>query len=125
MHEVSLAQALVEQAVEAAERAGSSRVVAVRVRVGRLAGVETGALRFAYDVVTKGTPLEGSRLDFVDVPVVVWCAFCLSERELPNIQRLRCPACDTPCGEIRQGRELELDALEVESREGDVAPVSA
>jgi len=121
MHELSLAQGIVEQACEAARLAGAARVVSVRLRVGRLAGVEAGALRFSLDVATAGTPLEGARLDIEDVPLVVWCAHCLKEVELPTIQRFRCPTCDTACGEIRQGRELEIAALEVESREMNIA----
>jgi hydrogenase nickel incorporation protein HypA/HybF len=125
MHELSLAHGIVEQASEAARRANASRVVSVQLRVGRLAGVEAGALRFSYDIATAGTSLEGSRLDIVDVPLVVWCAHCLKEVELPTIQRFRCPTCNTACGEIRQGRELEIAALEIEAREADVAPQGA
>lgn len=122
MHELSLAHGIVEQASEAAQRAGAARVVAVRLRVGRLSGVEPGALLFSYDIAAQGTPLEGSRLDIVDVPIVVWCAHCLREVELPAIPRFRCPACDTACGEIRQGRELEIASLEIEARDDIPAP---
>lgn len=117
MHELSLAQGIVEQASEAARRANAVRVVAVQLRVGRLAGVEPGALHFSYDIACQGTPLEGSRLEIVDVPIVVWCAHCLNEVELPAVQRFRCPTCDTPCGEIRQGRELEIATVEIATAE--------
>jgi Zn finger protein HypA/HybF involved in hydrogenase expression len=33
--------------------------------------------------------------------------------ELPGIQRLACPACGTPTGDIRAGRELDLETIEV------------
>jgi len=115
MHELSLAHGIVEQATEAAHRAGAARVVTVQLRVGRLAGVEAGALLFCYDLAAQGTLLEGSRLEIVDVPLVVWCAHCLKTVELPGVQSFRCPTCQTPCGEIRQGRELELASLEIES----------
>lgn len=115
MHELSLAHGIVEQATAAAQRASAERVVSVQLRVGRLAGVEAGALSFCFDIAAQGTLLEGSRLDIVDLPLVVWCAHCLREVELPGIQRLRCPLCDTPCGEIRQGRELEIASLEIDA----------
>ncbi|MCC6927481.1 MAG: hydrogenase maturation nickel metallochaperone HypA [Gemmatimonadaceae bacterium] len=113
MHELSLAQGIVEQATAAAREANAERVVAVQLKVGRLAGVEPGALRFCYDAATQGTFLEGSRLEIVDVPLVVWCAHCLTTVELPGVQSFRCPTCATPCGEIRQGRELEIASLEI------------
>ena len=114
MHELSLVQGIVEQAVNAAAQSRAARVVAVRLRVGRLSGVDPGALVSSYEVASRETILEGSRLDIVDVPLVVWCAYCLREVELPGVQRLRCPTCDTLCGEIRQGKELEVAALEIE-----------
>lgn len=114
MHELSLAHGIVEQAAVAAEKAKAERVVSVQLKVGRLSGVEPGALLFCYDLVAKGTPLEGSRLEILDLPLVVWCAHCLKEVELPGVQSFRCPTCETPCGEIRQGRELEIASLEIE-----------
>lgn len=36
------------------------------------------------------------------------------EVELPGIQRFRCPHCDTPSGDIRQGRELEIESIEID-----------
>ncbi len=43
---------------------------------GPVSGVVPDALRFGWDVVTHGTPLEGSRLDVERVPVEVSCAAC-------------------------------------------------
>lgn len=114
MHELSLAHGIVEQAIEAARHASAERVVSVHLKVGRLAGVEAGALLFCYDLATEGTFLEGSRLEIVDLPLIVWCAHCLEAVELPGVQSFRCPTCGTPCGEIRQGRELEIASLEIE-----------
>ncbi|MEP7381202.1 MAG: hydrogenase maturation nickel metallochaperone HypA [Gemmatimonadota bacterium] len=114
MHELSLAQGIVEQGVEAAREAKAERVVTVHLKVGRLAGIESDALLFCYDVVSKGTLLEGSRLAIEVLPLVVWCAHCLKEITLPGVQSFRCPACQTPCGEIRSGREMQIESLEVE-----------
>lgn len=117
MHELSLAHGIVQAAAEAAQRIGAMRVNAVNLKVGRLAGVEAGALLFSYEIAAAGTPLEGSRLQIVDVPLLVWCSHCLAEVELPEVNRFRCPACGTAAGEIRRGRELEIESLEVETAE--------
>ncbi|MEO7964515.1 MAG: hydrogenase maturation nickel metallochaperone HypA [Gemmatimonadaceae bacterium] len=114
MHELSIAQGIVELATEAAARAKAERVVSVNLKVGRLSGIEPGALQFSYDIVAEGTILEGSRLTIIDVPLVVWCAHCLKEIELVSVQQFRCPTCATPCGEIRSGRELNIESLEIE-----------
>ncbi|MFP5356187.1 MAG: hydrogenase maturation nickel metallochaperone HypA [Gemmatimonadota bacterium] len=115
MHELSLAHGIVEQSAEAARNAGAAKVLSVRIKVGALAGVEPGALLFCYEVASKETLLEGSRLEILYVPLVVWCAHCLKEVELEGVQSLRCPSCGTPCGEIRRGRELQVESVEIES----------
>ena len=114
MHELSLAAELVAVAEEAARAAGAARVTAVRLRIGDLSGVAVDALRFAYDVVTAGTLLAGSRLDAVRVPAAVYCPRCERVAELASVQDFRCPACGTPTGDVRAGRELEIDTLDVE-----------
>jgi hydrogenase nickel incorporation protein HypA/HybF len=43
--------------------------------------------------------------------VTIWCAACHREVELPGIQSLACPACGTPSGDIRAGRELDLESI--------------
>jgi hydrogenase nickel incorporation protein HypA/HybF len=112
VHELSIAHNLVELAVEAAEDMGMKRVEALYLRVGALSGVVKEALEFAFDVVVQGTPLEGARLVIEDVPVKVLCPTCEEARILPEPFPLRCPVCGTKTGQVLEGRELELYALE-------------
>jgi hypothetical protein len=37
----------------------------------------------------------------------------VAEVDLPGIQSLACPACGTTSGDIRAGRELDLESLEI------------
>lgn len=113
MHELSIAHGIVEVVTESARAAGVARIRTVNVNVGRLSGVEAGALEFSYDLVAADTMLAGSRLVIQEIPIVVFCAPCNTERELPGVQRFRCPVCDTPSGDIRRGRELEVASIEV------------
>ncbi|CAN5142490.1 hydrogenase maturation nickel metallochaperone HypA [soil metagenome] len=113
MHELSLAVQLVETAEEAAHAASAIRVTTVVLRLGALAGVHEEALRFAFDVVTAGTLLAGARLDIVVVPVTVHCQQC-GVVELASVQQFRCSRCETPTADVRSGRELELESIEVE-----------
>jgi hydrogenase nickel incorporation protein HypA/HybF len=115
MHELGLARGIVDLAHAAATEAGVARIAAVHVKVGRLAGVEAGALLFSYDIAAEGTRAEGSTLVIEEIPVAIWCAACHAERELPGVQRFRCPVCDTPSADIRRGKELEVSAIEVET----------
>ena len=104
MHELSIAYSLVELAGQSAAEAGATRVRAVHLRLGALSGVVRGALEFSYEIATEGTLLAGSRLVVNELPVRVFCPACEQEVELATIQRFRCPQCDTPSGDLRQGR---------------------
>jgi hydrogenase nickel incorporation protein HypA/HybF len=115
MHELSIATNIVEIASQHVEEAGGGRVAAVTLRIGRLSCVHEDALRYSFDLVREGTPLAGAELRIVAVPVRVWCPRCAAEFELPGIQRFACPICSTPSADIRAGRELDLESIELES----------
>ncbi len=117
MHELSIAYSLVEMAGESAREAGAVRVRAVHLRLGALSGVVRGALEFGYEIATADTLLAESRLHVKELPVRVYCGVCRKEVELKSVQRFRCPECDTPSGDIRQGRELEIESIEIEMPE--------
>jgi hydrogenase nickel incorporation protein HypA/HybF len=91
-----------------------ARVKAVRLRVGALAAVIPETLEFCYGIAAEGTPLEGSNLVIDVLPVVVRCEPCGLDSELEGIQSFRCPKCGEPCGDLRQGRELEIESIEIE-----------
>lgn len=116
MHELSIAHSLVALARQHLPP-GEVRVTAVDIRVGALAGVVGDALAFCYDVATEGTPLQGSTLRIHDLPVVVHCAACDADHALEEALVFRCPRCQAPTGDIRQGRELELVSIEYDTPE--------
>ena len=113
MHELSVAQRLVELVTEELMDEPSLRVRSVCLRLGPLSGVVAEALLFAYDAATAGTALQGSTLEIEQVAPAVFCPKCRKERELSNVQRLRCPVCRTPTPEVVRGRELEVLSVEV------------
>ena len=117
MHELSIASRVVELVAEQVRAAGAERAVTITLRIGALSCVHEDALRFSFDLVREGTPAAGADLRIVMVPVTIWCAACGREVALPGIQRFACPVCGTPSGDIRAGRELDLESIELESIE--------
>jgi hydrogenase nickel incorporation protein HypA/HybF len=116
MHELSIAMGIVDAVVEEAQNRGV-QVRAVHLRLGALSGVVKEALLFSYEVACQDTPLDGSQLIVEDVPVVVFCAACQKERQLRSVQLFVCPECGAPTMDVRQGKELEVFALEVYENE--------
>jgi len=115
VHELSIALGILDLAAEEAERHGGGRVVAVRVRLGPLSGVDADALRSAYDLAREGTALAAAELCVEAVPLVTYCPGCAAERAPPSVRQLCCPVCGTPTPQVVRGRELEVFALEVET----------
>lgn len=117
MHELSIASSIVEQVAGLARETAGRPIVALTLRVGRLACVQEDALRFGFDLVRQGTPLDRAELRIVEVPVRIWCPSCAAEVELPGIQSFACPTCGTRSGDIRAGRELDLESIELADAE--------
>ena len=113
MHELSIANNLVEIVTEHVHDAGADRVAAIHLQIGALSCVHQEALEFSFELVTQGTVLEGARLCMESLPVIIYCSSCNQEIELPGIQSFRCPNCDTPSADIRQGKEMDLVSIEV------------
>jgi len=90
------------------------QINAVHLRLGALSGVVKDALLSCYEMASNDTPLQGSQLIIEDVPVVVFCPKCNSNRALSSIQYFCCSDCGTPTSEVIQGQELEVVALEIQ-----------
>jgi hydrogenase nickel incorporation protein HypA/HybF len=112
MHELSIAMSIVELAEEEAERRGV-QVTAVHLKLGALSGVVKEALLGSYEMAADDTPLEGSSLIIEDIPVMVFCSSCETQRPISSIQLFCCAECGTPASEIVQGKEIEVVALEI------------
>lgn len=104
---------IVDAVLEEAQRR-EVRVSAVHLRLGALSSVVKDALLFSYEVACQDTPLQGSHLIVEDIPVVVFCTHCNQRQTLASLQLFACPVCGAPTGDIIQGKELEVFALEVE-----------
>lgn len=113
MHEISIMTEAVRMAVEAAQAAGSQRITSLRLQIGTLSGAVPEAMNFAWEVVTEGTIAAGARLEIESVPATAWCAGC--QLEFPVAKAFtECPTCHQISPELRRGRELGIESVEVE-----------
>ncbi|MFP5237446.1 MAG: hydrogenase maturation nickel metallochaperone HypA [Acidobacteriota bacterium] len=122
MHELSIVSSVVESVTESLRNYPGARVTEVRLRVGVLSAVIEDSLQFCYGIAIDGTPLAGSRLVITTVPVTVYCRECDCETALDSLQSFRCPRCGAPSEEVRHGRELEIEAIEIEQPEEAATP---
>jgi hydrogenase nickel incorporation protein HypA/HybF len=113
MHELSIAMSIVDLAQEEAEQR-KVQVTGVHIKLGALSGVVKDALLASYEMASFDTPLQGSHLVVEEIPVLVFCSTCQSQRPISSIQLFCCEECGTPASEIVQGKELQVVALEIQ-----------
>jgi len=113
MHEMSLAQALIDQVTELAEKDGCRRVLSVDVSIGALSGVMPDSLEFCFPVVARGTALEGTILNITEVPLKAVCSAC-GLTTYPEPFEVECSHCGSLSLTITEGRDFKLVSLEVE-----------
>jgi hydrogenase nickel incorporation protein HypA/HybF len=119
MHELAIAEALIEQVGAELERAGRDtrlRVGAVKrleLAVGWLSGVHCDSLRFAFELLSPGTPAEGAELSIRQPPAISRCRQCGTATEITEMV-IDCPHCRSPEIVIEEGRELLLESIEIE-----------
>ena len=118
MHELSIAESIVESVTAALAGYPGAKVREVRLRVGALQSVVPESLEFCWDLAVERTVLAGARLQIAVLPVVVHCSGCGADAELAGVQSFRCPSCGEQCSDVRAGRELEIDSVEIEEDEG-------
>lgn len=108
MHELGIAQQVVEIA---AERAGGSKVRRIVLEVGKLSLVLPDALRFAWDVATRDTVADGASLEIVETPGLGRCRAC--GKDVPLEKPFGRCACGGSDLDWVSGDELKIREMEV------------
>lgn len=113
MHEFSIATSLLEIISQEARAHQGARVTAVTLRIGTLSGVVPEALEFAFQVLSEGTVAEGARLVIERVALRIACNAC-GTASMPADPFIICPLCGSVDVEIKAGRELDIESMEIE-----------
>lgn len=113
MHEMSIAESIVQIAEEAVKQDGTHRIKAVFVEIGQLAGVEIEALRFCWDAVTREGCAAGASLEVIQTEGRGWCLHCSQSVPLPARYEA-CPLCGSHQVQVTGGTQMRVKELEVE-----------
>jgi hydrogenase nickel incorporation protein HypA/HybF len=113
MHELSIAQSIVDSAREHAAAHGARRVLRVGVRIGEISGVNADSLEFCFGMTVKDTELDGAALDLERIAVRFRCDSCSEEFAAPDFT-VACPSCTSHETRMIAGDELALSYLELE-----------
>jgi hydrogenase nickel incorporation protein HypA/HybF len=110
MHELALVESVIEMV---AEHAQGHRVRRVKLEIGKLTCVTPDAIRFCFDVAAEDTPLEGARLEIIEIEARARCRAC-GGTFVQGTLWASCPCgaqdCERMSGEELRVKEYELDA---------------
>jgi hydrogenase nickel incorporation protein HypA/HybF len=122
MHELSLADALIDKITRLVPSQDLLHVRSVRVRIGTMSGVERDTFSSAYAAIVSGTPLRDSSLAIEVIPFTVACRSCGTTTSNEAGVCL-CGTCGGTDTYVRSGTELDMISIELTESTRPVDPV--
>jgi hydrogenase nickel incorporation protein HypA/HybF len=112
MHELGIAQNILEIVQQAVPDNLASDVRRIRIRIGPLSGIVPDSLDFCFSVIIKETKMQQAGLAIEHVPLVSCCKDCRHQFQMDDLVFL-CPACQSTNLELISGKELEVVDIEL------------
>ena len=113
MHELSIAQNILDIVSRQCTARGYQRIDSVNLRIGRASGIMSDALLFAFDAIKCESIARDAVLQIEEVPVSGHCDDCMTGFLVEEEYVLSCPACGGTNFRITGGRELDVIEMEV------------
>ena len=114
MHELSIAESLLELIEEHAITHKFKKVTKITLEIGVLAGIEKSALLFCFPEVTQNSVAEGAELVIQDKLAKGTCQHCHQEVLLSDWYE-PCIHCGKVGFNISEGGEMTIKSIEVEN----------
>lgn len=115
MHELAIAQSIVDAVEAKAVECNAARVKAVRLKVGEASGIVGDSLAFSFEMLTSMVPLlTGAHLLIDSVPHQARCHHCDREFAVVNYVA-QCPTCYELSTDVVSGTELQIMEMEIEN----------
>jgi len=112
MHELGIAQNIVDAVLLEMKTRHLPSVAAIALRIGALTDVDPEALTFGFEILAKDTALGPAKLKVERVPVRGKCESCSEAFEVAGYVFV-CPKCDSRTIKLTSGTELDIAYLEV------------
>lgn len=114
MHELSVAESMLEIALRHGASSGARRITDLHLVIGQLSSIMDDSVQFYWEMIAENTIAEGSILHFNRVPIELFCLDCQTAFS-PNEDNFACPIC---CGlrvKVVGGEEFFLESIQIET----------
>jgi len=112
MHELAIAQNILDIVQQAVPEEQAAAVRRIRIRVGPLSGVVPDSLEFCFGVILGETRMRRAGLAIEQVPIISRCRDCGEQFRIEDLA-FACPACKSTNLELISGKELEVVEIEL------------
>lgn len=116
MHEMPIAAAIVEQAVQAVAPHHATRIDGIEVEIGRMRQIVPEALQVAFEACSAGTIAQDARLEIVEINMQAVCRVCEHSFQ-PDIGLYLCPRCKQADVRIVAGNDMILKSIVAQTPE--------
>lgn len=114
MHEVFIAESLLEAAIDKCKSNGFGLIKNIKVKVGKASTASIEALIFAFDVLKMGSIAGEASLIIEEIPTTGYCKTCGGEFGVNEDFIFQCPYCGSDLVIIKSGNGVELSEIEVD-----------
>ena len=115
MHELALADSIVQAVLTELDRNEWRSVDVIGIRLGALSDVVPESLEFGFEALTRESALSETRLSIERIEAHGVCRACKSEFPVPDFV-FTCPRCMSHDVDLTHGMELDIAYLEVEQK---------
>ncbi len=121
MHELGIMTGVMDAVEKSAHEAGATKVLEVTLSVGEMTEAIQDALQFAFEVLCEGSDLcKDATLHINMIAPKSECLECGAVYTHDRFHML-CPECGSFATKLLEGRELQIDSIEVDIPDEDEA----
>ena len=121
MHEMAIAQQIIESVSSEACKHNATRVLGVTLWVGQFSCINDMSLSFCLEAISPGTVLENARIEISQIDNIACCETC-GEFRFEGAEMI-CPECGHE-GQPALGTELYIGELELDVEENNISTES-
>ncbi|TNF52736.1 hydrogenase maturation nickel metallochaperone HypA [bacterium] len=115
MHEVSIATGLIGELVRIAGENRARKVITVNIKIGKMSGIVTDSLKFAFDALKTEQPLlSDTEINIQEVPLRYECRDCRVSFRTEELNFPCCPECKSYRLTLLTGEEMNIENMEIE-----------
>jgi hydrogenase nickel incorporation protein HypA/HybF len=115
VHEVSIALGMVDELTRIARENNAKKITLINLRIGKMSGIVTDSLKFAFDAIKLEHPLLlSAEIMINEVPLIYKCNDCNKSFETEDIYFPSCSNCESYNLELISGEEQHIENVELE-----------